>query len=135
MIQSYDAGDSITLPGHSPVQSNKISKICEILLQVKRSTAPLGLIVYGEDHFLIRGPKPDAAMARYLVRRWIFSSIEDLLGTSPPIPANWQITTSEFSESPVSASLKVVHGMMTPSAVRRLAGVRATMAETSDRNS
>lgn len=62
-------------------------------------TTPLGLIVFGEDHFLIRGPKPDAAMARYLVRRWIFPSIEDLLGTSPPIPAEWQITTSEFREN------------------------------------
>ncbi len=60
---------------------------------------PLGLIVHGEDHFLIRGPKPDAAMARYLVRRWIFPSIEDLLGTSPPIPADWKITTSEFREN------------------------------------
>ena len=38
-------------------------------------------------------------MARYLVRRWIFPSIEDLLGTSPPIPADWQITTSEFREN------------------------------------
>ena len=62
-------------------------------------TTSLGLIVYGEDHFLIRGPKPDAVMARYLVRRWIFPSIEDLLRTSPPIPADWQITTSEFREN------------------------------------
>jgi len=38
-------------------------------------------------------------MARYLVRRWIFPSIEDLLGTSPPIPAEWKITTSEFREN------------------------------------
>ena len=71
----------------------------EIILKMTSLTNPLGLIVSGEDHFLIRGPKPDAAMARYLVRRWIFPSIEDLLGTSSPIPADWQITTSEFREN------------------------------------
>ena len=48
---------------------------------------------------MIRGPKPEVEMARYLVRRWIFPSTEDLLGTSAPIPAEWRITTSEFREN------------------------------------
>lgn len=60
---------------------------------------PLGIIVFGENHFLIRGPEPDAQMAAYLVRRWIFPSTEDLLGRSEPIPATWRITTSEFREN------------------------------------
>ena len=60
---------------------------------------PLGIIVFGEDHFLIRGPVPDAQMAAYLVRRWIFPSTEDLLGTSPPLPPEWKITSSEFREN------------------------------------
>jgi hypothetical protein len=59
---------------------------------------PLGIVVFGEEHFLIRGPKPDAEMARYLVRRWIFPSTEDLLGISPPMPDEWKITTREFRE-------------------------------------
>jgi hypothetical protein len=75
------------------------SYVSETIQKVTPFITPLGLIVHGEDHFLIRGPKPDAAMAKYLVRRWIFPSIEDLLGTSPPIPADWQITTSEFREN------------------------------------
>lgn len=37
-------------------------------------------------------------MARYLVRRWLRPTVEDLLGTSPPIPAEWKITTKEFRE-------------------------------------
>ena len=63
----------------------------------------LGIIVFGEEHFLVRGPEPDAPMAAYLVRRWIFPSTEDLLGTSPPIPAGWRITSSEFRENIVWA--------------------------------
>ncbi len=59
---------------------------------------PLGIIVFGEEHFLIRGPKPEPEMARYLVRRWIFPSTEDLLGISPPMQDDWKITTREFRE-------------------------------------
>jgi hypothetical protein len=59
---------------------------------------PLGLIVCGDNHFLVRGLKPDREMARYLVRRWTFPSVEDLLGLSPPLPGDWVITTREFRE-------------------------------------
>ena len=37
-------------------------------------------------------------MARYLVRRWTFPSVDDVLGLSPPLPAEWRITTKEFRE-------------------------------------
>lgn len=37
-------------------------------------------------------------MARYLVRRWIFPSVEDVMGLSPPMPEGWRITTKEFRE-------------------------------------
>jgi hypothetical protein len=37
-------------------------------------------------------------MARYLVRRWTFPSVDDVLGLSPPVPAEWRITTKEFRE-------------------------------------
>jgi hypothetical protein len=58
---------------------------------------PLGLIVFGEDHFLIRGPQPDPATARELVRRWIFPGLDDLLGKTALLP-DWRITTREFRE-------------------------------------
>ncbi len=55
-------------------------------------------------------------MARYLVRRWTFPSVDDVAGLSPPIPPEWRITTKEFREdiswvvvlasaSPVSAAV------------------------------
>lgn len=37
-------------------------------------------------------------MARYLVRRWTFPSVDDVMGLSPPLPAEWRITTKEFRE-------------------------------------
>lgn len=46
----------------------------------------------------MRGVKPELEMARYLVRRWIFPSVEDLMGVSAPMPKQWQITTKEFRE-------------------------------------
>jgi hypothetical protein len=59
----------------------------------------LGLIVCGDNHFLIRAPQPSAAEARALVRRWTFPSIEDLLGQSLPLPPQFQISTREFREN------------------------------------
>jgi len=56
------------------------------------------LIVCGEDHFLVRGIRPDLELARYLVRRWIFPSVEDVMGLSAPMPDGWRITTKEFRE-------------------------------------
>lgn len=58
----------------------------------------LGLIVCGDNHFLIRAPQPSAAEAQALVRRWTFPSIADLLGQSPPLPPQYQISTREFRE-------------------------------------
>jgi len=37
-------------------------------------------------------------MARYLVQRWIFPPVEDVMGLSAPIPDGWRITTKEFHE-------------------------------------
>jgi hypothetical protein len=59
----------------------------------------LGLIVCGDNHFLIRAPQPSAAEARALVRRWTFPSVADLLGQSPPLPPQYQISTREFREN------------------------------------
>lgn len=58
----------------------------------------LGLIVCGDNHFLIRAPQPSAAEAKALVRRWTFPSIDDLLGLSAPLPGQYRISTKEFRE-------------------------------------
>ncbi len=61
-------------------------------------SSPLGILVAGDNHLLVRGVKPDREMARYLVRRWTIPSVEDLLGRSEPMPEQWKITTKEFRE-------------------------------------
>lgn len=82
-------------------------------------TLPLGLIVCGEDHFLIRGVKPDLEMARYLVRRWTFPSVDDVLGLSPPMPSGWRITTKEFRED-ISWVIVLACSSVVSEAVRQL---------------
>ncbi len=52
-----------------------------------------GLLVYGDNHFIVDGPAPDAATARALVRQWSFISI----GPIQEIPG-WRIRTRAFRE-------------------------------------
>ena len=56
----------------------------------------LGILVHGSNHFMVRGPLPDAAAARELVKRWEF--VQDLTrpATVPPV---WRISTREFREN------------------------------------
>jgi hypothetical protein len=55
-----------------------------------------GILVHGNNHFIVRGPLPDRAAALALVRRW--SVIE--IGTSTPASLDrWQIVSREFREN------------------------------------
>ena len=58
---------------------------------------PLGLLVCGDNHLLLRGPLPDRPTALRLVRTWMFPTIGaavDLTG----IQGHWRISTREFRE-------------------------------------
>ncbi|MBX9600609.1 MAG: hypothetical protein K2X35_06385 [Bryobacteraceae bacterium] len=56
----------------------------------------LGILVHGSNHHIVRGPLPDAAAARELVKRWEF--VQDL--TRPAVvPPLWRISTREFREN------------------------------------
>ncbi|WP_031498445.1 hypothetical protein [Bryobacter aggregatus] len=85
----------------------------------------LGLIVSGEDHFLVRGPACSVEMARTLVRRWTFLTPEDLLGLSPPIPSEWKITTKEFREDIAWAIVLPAATEHTPAVAQLVAELRA----------
>jgi hypothetical protein len=54
----------------------------------------LGILVHGDNHFIVAGPRPDAAAARALVRQWSVIQI----GGVPPIPG-WEIRTRAFREN------------------------------------
>jgi hypothetical protein len=55
----------------------------------------VGILVYGDNHFIVRGPLPDRAAALALVRHW---SLIRIGGTTPPALNQWRISTREFRE-------------------------------------
>jgi hypothetical protein len=56
----------------------------------------VGLLVHGDNHFVVRGPLPDRATALALVRYW---SVIQIGGTAPRFLERWQISTREFREN------------------------------------
>jgi hypothetical protein len=55
----------------------------------------VGILVHGDNHFIVRGPVPDRESALALVRHWSMIQI----GTPPPSLDPWQIVTREFREN------------------------------------
>ncbi len=75
-----------------------------------------GILVHGDNHFIVRGPRPGRANALALVRHW---SIIRIGQTTPLELAPWSITNREFRENLEWAIL--VPAETTPSpAVRQL---------------
>jgi hypothetical protein len=56
----------------------------------------VGLLVHGDNHFIVRGPVPDPETALALVRHW---SVIKIGATTPPALAEWQIVIREFREN------------------------------------
>jgi hypothetical protein len=55
----------------------------------------VGILVHGDNHFIVRGPKPDPATALALVRHW---SVIQIGSTTPPALDEWRISSREFRE-------------------------------------
>ena len=55
----------------------------------------VGILVYGDNHFVVRGPKPSRETALQLVRHW---SLIQIGGETPPRLELWNISTREFRE-------------------------------------
>lgn len=55
----------------------------------------LGILVCGNNHFIVRGPEPNRETALALARHW---SIIQIGQTTPPSLQAWQISTREFRE-------------------------------------
>jgi len=56
----------------------------------------VGILVHGDNHFIVRGPRPDPDHARALVRFW---SVIQIGATTPPELDGWQIVHREFREN------------------------------------
>ena len=56
----------------------------------------LGILVHGDNHFIVRGPRPTGAEAVALARHWSIIQI----GRETPVTLRaWSISTKEFREN------------------------------------
>jgi hypothetical protein len=59
-------------------------------------TAMVGILVHGDKHFIVRGPRPDPEAALALVLHW---SLIQIGRTTPPALERWEIVKREFREN------------------------------------
>ena len=55
----------------------------------------VGILVHGDNNFIVRGPLPDRDVERTMIRHW---SIIQIGATTPPSLEGWRISTKEFRE-------------------------------------
>ena len=55
-----------------------------------------GILVHGDNHFIVGGPLPDRPTALALARHW---SLIEIGGTTPAALAQWSIRSKEFREN------------------------------------
>ena len=82
----------------------------------------VGILVHGDNHFIVRGPKPDPATASALARHW--SIIRIGAATLPELLA-WTITSKEFRENLQWAVVVPGEGDHSPAVVQLLAELAA----------
>ena len=56
----------------------------------------VGILVHGDNHFIVSGPMPDRASALELVRHW---TVIQIGAAAPPHLLQWTILTREFREN------------------------------------
>ena len=56
----------------------------------------IGILVHGDNHFIVRGPLPSQQRVRELLRHW---SIITINATTPPYLEKWKISSKEFREN------------------------------------
>ncbi|MGJ5813493.1 hypothetical protein [Paludibaculum fermentans] len=60
-------------------------------------TEEVGLLVFGDNHFIVRGPRPTLPEALALARRWSLITIgSGIVATDEQLP--WRVSTREFRE-------------------------------------
>ena len=82
----------------------------------------IGILVCGDNHFIVNGPLPDRATAAALARHW---SVIQIGGTTPPSLQNWSIVTRAFREDLAWAVVVPGDGDVTPAVAQLLAELSA----------
>ena len=82
----------------------------------------LGILVHGDNHFIVRGPRPDCETARALVRHWSLIRI----GAETPVGLRqWRISSKEFREDLEWAVAVRGEGNVSPAVAQLLAELAA----------
>ena len=77
----------------------------------------VGILVHGDNHFIVRGPLPNRAEAVALVRHWSLISIG---GTMPSALTRWSISSREFRENLEWAAIVLGEGARNPEVTQLL---------------
>ena len=86
----------------------------------------VGILVCGENHFIVRGPRPDGETALGLARYWSLIEIGRVEKTDY---ASWRISAKEFREDLEWAIIVPGDGDTSPAVVELLAELRARGVE------
>ena len=70
-----------------------------------------GILVHGDNHFIVRGPVPEREIALALVRHWSLIRIGAVL---PDRLKSWQIISKEYRENLEWAVVAPGEGQMSP---------------------
>src|SRR5580704_10918884 len=81
-----------------------------------------GILVHGDNHFIVRGPLPDRATALSLVRHWTIIRIGS---TTPDELQQWTIITREFRENLMWAATVPGEGEISPAVAQLLSELTA----------
>lgn len=86
----------------------------------------LGILVHGDNHFIVRGPKPDRETAMALARHW---SVIQIGGKTPGELSTWRISTKEFREDLEWAIMVPGQGETSPAVAKLLGELEARGVE------
>jgi hypothetical protein len=82
----------------------------------------VGLLVHGDNHFIVSGPEPDNATAARLALHW---SLIQIGSRTPPGLSPWSIRNREFRENLAWAIILPGEGETTPAVVQLLGELAA----------
>jgi hypothetical protein len=77
----------------------------------------LGILVHGDNHFIVHGPLPDRETALALVRHW---SLIRIAGVTPEPLRQWQIISRAFRENLEWAVIVPGDGEISPAVAKLL---------------
>lgn len=77
----------------------------------------VGILVHGDNHFIVRGPLPDLEAALALVRHWSLIQVGSVM---PPALDRWRIVIREFRENLEWAVVVPGTGQVSPAVTKLL---------------